>query len=123
VRQLSSNFARGWPGTGLLLIRMVVGVSLMVNAITNLRSGHPLELTILNILTIANATLFITGLWTLIAGSSVVVLAVWSIITGNGSLCPTMLSSAIGASLALVGPGAWSLDSWLFGWKRIQLED
>jgi hypothetical protein len=32
------------------------------------------------------------------------------------------LSAAIGAGLALVGPGAWSLDAWLFGWKRIDIE-
>jgi len=121
VRRLSSTFARGWPGTGLLLIRVVVGVSLIANVITSFHSSQSLELTILDMLTIADATLFIAGLWTLIAGSSVVMLAVWSIMTGHGSPCPTLLSSAIGASLALVGPGAWSLDAWLFGWKRIQL--
>jgi len=26
---------------------------------------------------------------------------------------------ALGAALALVGPGAWSVDAYLFGWKRI----
>ena len=26
---------------------------------------------------------------------------------------------ALGAALALVGPGAWSVNAYLFGWKRI----
>src|ERR1700720_2548572 len=29
----------------------------------------------------------------------------------------------IGISLAMVGPGAWSLDGCLFGWKRIEVGD
>jgi hypothetical protein len=28
----------------------------------------------------------------------------------------------MGAALALVGPGALSMDAWLFGWKRIDIE-
>lgn len=123
MRRLSSTFARGWPGTGLLLIRAVVGVSLIANVITSFHSSQSLALIILDMLTIADATLFIAGLWTLIAGSSIVMLAVWSITSGHGSLSSTLFSSAIGASLALVGPGAWSLDAWLFGWKRIRLAD
>ncbi|HUA26813.1 MAG TPA: hypothetical protein VMA54_21960 [Steroidobacteraceae bacterium] len=27
----------------------------------------------------------------------------------------------IGAALALLGPGAWSIDARLFGWKRIDI--
>jgi len=31
--------------------------------------------------------------------------------------------ATIGAALALVGPGAWSLDWRLFGWKQIDIRD
>lgn len=123
LRRLFSTFARGWPGAGLLLMRVVVGVSLIANAIIRFRSGQPLELTVLDILTIGNGMLFVVGLWTPIAGSLVVILAVCGILTHHASRCPTVLSSVIGAALALVGPGMWSLDARLFGWKRIDLRD
>jgi hypothetical protein len=31
------------------------------------------------------------------------------------------LLSAIGTSVALIGPGAASLDAWFFGWRRIDV--
>lgn len=106
-----------------MLIRMVVGTSLIADGIARFRTGQPLELTILDILAIGDGALFVAGLWTPVAGSLVVLLAMWSIFAQHASVCPTVLSSAIGAGLALVGPGAWSLDARLFGWKRIDLED
>jgi hypothetical protein len=29
--------------------------------------------------------------------------------------------ASVGASLALIGPGAWSIDAWIFGRKRIDV--
>ncbi len=34
-----------------------------------------------------------------------------------------VLLATIGAAQALVGPGAWSIDARLFGWKRIDIRD
>ena len=29
--------------------------------------------------------------------------------------------ASLGAAIALMGPGAWSVDARLFGWKRIEI--
>lgn len=123
MRRLFSTFACGWPGVGLLLIRTAVGVSLIASGIVRFRSGQAPQLTILDILTIADGVLVMVGLWTPVAGSLVVILAAWSIFAQHANLYSTVLSAVIGAGLALIGPGAWSLDARLFGWKRIDLGD
>jgi hypothetical protein len=33
------------------------------------------------------------------------------------------MAATIGAALAMIGPGAWSLDARLFGRKRIETHD
>jgi putative oxidoreductase len=123
LRRLFSTFARGSPGTGLLLMRLVLGISLIANGVVKFQAGQAIELEILNILTIVVGALVTIGLWTPIAGFLVMVLTIWGARDQHTGVCPAVLSATIGAGLALVGPGAWSLDAWLFGWKRIDLED
>jgi putative oxidoreductase len=121
VRRLFSTFARGWPGVGLLLLRLVVGSYLVVQGVSGLKTGPRAELVLLNILATGDGMLLIAGLWTPIAASLLVILAFWSSLAHSGNPCPCLLLAAIGAALALVGPGGWSVDAWLFGWKRIDI--
>ncbi len=104
-------------------MRLVVGISLIANGIQKFQAGQALDMAILNILSICAGALLAVGLWTPIAGCLVGILAMWSGFAQHASLCPVVLSAAMGSGLALVGPGAWSLDSWLFGWKRIDIKD
>jgi putative oxidoreductase len=122
LRRLFSTFAYGWPGVGLLLMRLVLGTSLIVHGIQKLQTAQPIELAILNLLAVADGALLVVGLWTPVAGSVVFVLAVWGFLTQDESLYPIILSATIGTGLALIGPGAWSMDAWLFGWKRIDIQ-
>lgn len=121
MRRLFSTFARGWPGGGLLLLRAVAGASLVVHGIDSFQRGLPIEPTILDLFAIGDGMLLIAGLWTPIAGSLVVLLALWDALAQHGDPYACILLAAIGAALALVGPGSWSFDAWLFGWKRIDI--
>ena len=104
-------------------MRLVVGISLIANGIENLQAGQPLGMTLLYILTIGAGALLAVGLWTPVAGFLASALATWTVMTEHASLCPAVLSAAVGAGLALLGPGAWSFDAWLFGWKQIDFKD
>ena len=120
MRRLFSTFAHGWPGAGLLIMRFAAGVTVMVAGITKL-PGLPFELTIAPLLAIAGGILLTLGLWTPIAGLLVAILQLWSVFSQPGDLWTKILLLALGLGLALVGPGAWSIDGRLFGWKRLKI--
>lgn len=119
MRRLFSTFARGWPGLGLVIMRLAAGATLIVAAITGLRPGPSLEITILHLLAIAGGILLVLGLWTPVAGSLVAIIQLWTVFSRAGDPWTKILLLALGLGLALVGPGAWSMDARLFGWKRL----
>lgn len=123
MRRLFSTFARGWPGAGLLLMRIVAGGSLLISGVEKFHSGQVADPSaILGLLAIADGALIVVGLWTPIAGCLVVAISLFGILVRQENLCPCILLGAMGAALAMVGPGALSMDARLFGWKRIDLE-
>jgi putative oxidoreductase len=64
--------------------------------------------------------LLLAGLWTPVAGVLVAIVEVWiAFSVPNSAVFPAILG-VLGASLAMIGPGAWSLDAWLFGRKHIE---
>jgi hypothetical protein len=69
----------------------------------------------------AAGTLLLAGLWTPLSGSLVAVFALWNVILHCGDLWAAILVGSIGAGLALLGPGMWSVDARLFGWRRIDI--
>ena len=122
MRRLFSSFARGWPGVGVLLLRIVSGGFFIIDGVEKCRAGQPIESLIVVLFAIVDGALLVTGLWTPVAGSLVMALSAWGILAQHEDPHPGILLAAIGAALALIGPGALSLDARLFGWKRIDLE-
>jgi len=67
------------------------------------------------------AALLLAGFWTPIAGVAMAVAEVSLAFSHSHDPWVHILLGALGAALAMLGPGAWSVDARLFGRKRIQI--
>jgi putative oxidoreductase len=78
-----------------------------------------MNVTILAVLSMGAGILLIAGLWTPIVGTSVALIEIWKMFMLPGDKWVWLLLATAGAALAMLGPGLWSFDAHLFGWKRI----
>jgi uncharacterized membrane protein YphA (DoxX/SURF4 family) len=125
VQRLFSTFADGWPGAGILLLRLLAGAALIGVGIGDIRNGAPPLTLALQVISIAAATLLFVGMLTPVAGVLAAAVKVWISISQFSSRAGdpwiTLAQAVLAAALAMIGPGAWSIDARLFGRKRIDL--
>jgi putative oxidoreductase len=119
LQRLFTTFANGWPGRGLILLRLLTAFVLFYSAITHLDQVTPPTLIVLQMMGAAVGVLVLLGLWTPIAGILVTALELGIAFFFAGSPLISIVAATLGATLAMIGPGAWSIDAILFGRKRI----
>jgi uncharacterized membrane protein YphA (DoxX/SURF4 family) len=129
LHRLFSAFPAGLPGAGLLLLRVVVGAALGGHGILCLLSSDRVSLVeVLSTVLLFSCCVglligFLTPILSLLAGAeSLGITFSWfpfQLLSPFESKLALVPIVAISAAIALLGPGAFSLDARLFGWKEI----
>jgi putative oxidoreductase len=87
-------------------------------------ASPPLAIIVLQIIEIGAGLLLLVGLWTPVAGTLAAVGKVSALslhFSHSGDPWIPIAQAVLAAVLAMVGPGAWSVDARLFGRKRIDM--
>lgn len=118
VQRLFSMFPRGLPGLALLLLRASVAIALLLE-----NYGHRQELSgwiqgVTILLSFALCAGYLTPMVALMG--FVLHGLIWSDL-GAGNTVAAIIVALDAMALALLGPGAYSLDSYLFGRRVVVL--
>ena len=119
MQRLFSTFADGWPGRGLLIQRLLVGLTLVYIDLTCLSTTPVCAGAAGKSIGAVAGLMLIAGLWTPIAGCLIVAGEGWIALSGAGNAGFPVMLGVLGLTLAMIGPGAWSLDARLYGRKHI----
>jgi uncharacterized membrane protein YphA (DoxX/SURF4 family) len=133
---LYSRFPGGSVGLALLVLRLVDGLGIVAEG-TRLftpaaNSTEPTSVLLLGLVLVASATLLILGLRTSLAGTAAAICIAGAALHSNLNLNLSgsdlyvwsfffALVFFLSGSLALLGPGGYSLDARLSGWRLIKL--
>jgi uncharacterized membrane protein YphA (DoxX/SURF4 family) len=115
VQRLFSNFADGWPGAGLLMQRLLVGAALLACA----AATHGGSISVPQAIGAVGGLLLMAGLWTPLAGFVTACAEAWVAFSAPVNPAIPAALAVLGLTLALIGPGEWSVDARLYGRKHI----
>lgn len=116
-------FPNGWPGKGLLLLRLILVLLVLQEAVV--AWIRPLLLGVLPgallapIVALACVGLLLLGLGTPFVSIILAVCEIWMAASNRLEWRIALACSGVALALAMLGPGAMSIDARLFGRKRI----
>ena len=118
LQRLFSTFAKGWPGIGLLCLRLGAGMTLFRDGFAGLAQS-PHQQILRSLMEAAAGLLLWAGLWTPVARTAAAMIGLWSVYARFGDPWNQVLLALLGAGMAMLGP--WSIDARIFGRKRIKI--
>lgn len=123
MQRLFSTFANGWPGKGLLIQRVLAAAIAAYCLLPDVGTVSTFSTTFPQWIAAGAALLLLIGLWTPVAGTALAVLEFWLALSHAGDPRLHGILAILGATLAMIGPGAWSLDAHLFGRKHFEISN
>ena len=123
MQRLFSIFPNGWPGAGLLVLRIASGGYLLTNGIAAVGASGFRSPGLLVLTSLIPGCLLLIGLWTPVAGVLAALVEALNIVIIGDESKRGILLICVCAAIAMLGPGCWSIDSVLFGRRRLDLND
>ena len=122
MQRLFSTFPNGWPGIGLLLQRVLTATVLLWSGFGHGREASPLSSSVPQLVAAGAGIPLLIGLSTPFCGTLIAVVEVWVAYSSARPGIPIILAT-LGGTLAMIGPGAWSIDARLFGRKHFEISE
>jgi putative oxidoreductase len=123
MQRLFSTFANGWPGIGLLVQRLLIGSALLHYGIAQVEQTQNVAIFAPSVIQATAGLLLIIGLWTPVVGVLAALAEIWTIFRHSEDYWIAIILGTLAASLAMIGPGAWSIDARLFGRKHMDIPE
>jgi putative oxidoreductase len=121
LQRLYSTFANSWPGVGLLVQR-VVGATVLVRFCVVHLTDSPFSISMIpHIIGACAGVLFLVGLWTPFVGTLIAAAELWIAVTHFNDPWISIMLATFGATGAMLGPGAFSVDARLFGRRHLEV--
>jgi putative oxidoreductase len=121
MQRLFTTFPNSWPGAGLLLLRIACAFPLILDGLSMLSGGSGSIAIWLRLVGLLPAILLLLGLYTPVAALLQLLVELSLTLAVPSATALHLTRAAVGVALMGLGPGACSLDSRLYGRKRIDL--
>jgi putative oxidoreductase len=126
LQRLFSTFPNEWPGIGLLLLRSCLAIALLYLGVAGLSSPSEPIVLAPDLIAAAGGIFLLAGLWTPVIATVVGLDEVWIALVHHSPQQENTWShiflAIVALSVAMLGPGAWSIDARLFGRKQIDID-
>ena len=126
LQRLFSTFPNSWPGVGLLLLRLCLAIALLYFGIAGLSNPSEMPVFAQDFIASAGGIFLLAGLWTPVTGAiaaldeALIAISRYSSAREHTSI--HVFLAILSVSVAMLGPGAWSIDARLFGRKRFDID-
>lgn len=120
MQRLFSTFAEGWPGAGLLVQRVLTSTILLYFGVTHVLESASFGLSAASVVAAVAGVFLLLGLWTPAAGITIAIVEVWICWVSSGSSLTSITLAGLGGTVAMIGPGIWSIDAKLYGRKHLE---